>query len=118
MSFKLVELPEIGEFRLTRSSLEIVIRVNTNLIRVWSTIWSVRKNNNFEQLAVIPFFIFKFERIGQKNLTENSNQMLMKTWLIKTSYKIFACVFDESSVKSNVYRTISLMSNIIIYVQQ
>ena len=30
----------------------------------------------------------------------------------------FACVFDESSLKSNVYWTISLMSNIRIYVQQ
>ena len=28
------------------------------------------------------------------------------------------CVFDESSLKNNVYRTISLISNIRIYVQQ
>ena len=31
---------------------------------------------------------------------------------------IFVCVFDESSLKSNVYQTISLISNIRIYVQQ
>ena len=30
----------------------------------------------------------------------------------------FICVFDESSLKNNVYRTISLISNIRIYVQQ
>ena len=31
---------------------------------------------------------------------------------------VFACVFDDSSLKNYVYGTISLMSNISIYVQQ
>ena len=78
-------------------------------------------NNNLNNLAPVakaktqPSSRIRYDKL---------DRFIIKTFIIFWLHLLvpylafFVSVFDESSLKNNVYQTISLMSNIKIYVQQ